>query len=84
MLLLMDAIDANKARTNSGSTPLFIASLYGHVEVVKDLLSAPTIIVSKGTADNQTTPLQVARQCGREAVVELLVASGAVSSKLEP
>jgi ankyrin repeat protein len=70
-------INPNKAHKHTGSTPLYIASYYGHEGVVKALLSHPKIQVNNGKAE--MTPLFAAVQENREGVVKLLLKSKAVA-----
>jgi hypothetical protein len=63
-------INPNQAHTHTDSTPLYIASYYGHEGVVKALLSHPKIQVNRGKAE--MTPLFAAVQEGREGVVVML------------
>ena len=70
-------INPNAAHKHTDSTPLYIASYYGHEGVVKALLSHPRIQVNRGKAE--MTPLFAAVQEGREGVVELLLKSKGVA-----
>jgi hypothetical protein len=47
LLLACDGIDVNKAMTNDGTTPLFMAFQKGHTEVVGLLLACDGIDVNK-------------------------------------
>ncbi len=71
------AINPNQAHKHTDSTPLYIASYYGHEGVVKALLSHSKIQVNRGKAE--MTPLFAAVQEGREGVVELLLRSKGVA-----
>jgi ankyrin repeat protein len=66
-------LNPNQAHKHTDSTPLYIASYYGHEGVVKALLSHPRIQVNRGKAE--VTPLFAAVQESREGVVELLLKS---------
>jgi ankyrin repeat protein len=70
-------INPNQAHKHTDSTPLYIASYYGHEGVVKALLSHPRIQVNRGKAE--MTPLFAAIQEGREGVVEMLLKSKGVA-----
>ena len=70
-------LNPNKAHKRTDSTPLYIASYYGHEGVVKALLRHPRIQVNHGKAE--MTPLFAAVQEGREGVVELLLKSKGVA-----
>jgi ankyrin repeat protein len=70
-------INPNQAHARTDSTPLYIASYYGHEGVVKALLSHPRIQVNRGKAE--MTPLFAAVQEGREGVVVMLLKSKGVA-----
>jgi GNAT superfamily N-acetyltransferase len=71
---LVDAgADINKATTNIGATPLFIACQQGHINIVKILLSVQSIDVNKARTDNGMTPLYIACAKGHVKVVEMLL-----------
>jgi ankyrin repeat protein len=70
-------INPNQAHAHTDSTPLYIASYYGHEGVVKALLSHPRIQVNRGKAE--MTPLFAAVQEGREGVVVMLLKSKGVA-----
>jgi ankyrin repeat protein len=70
-------INPNQAHKQTKSTPLYIASYYGHEGVVKALLNHPRIQVNRGKAE--MTSLFAAVQEGREGVVELLLKSKGVA-----
>ncbi|KAH3761103.1 TKL protein kinase [Pelomyxa schiedti] len=60
----------------AGSTPLWIASHNGHINVVELLVTKGNADVNKATSGVGTTPLFVASQKGHIDVVELLVTKG--------
>jgi ankyrin repeat protein len=70
-------INPNQTHKHTDSTPLYIASYYGHEGVVRALLSHPMIRVNRGKAE--MTPLFAAVQEGREGVVEMLLKSKGVA-----
>jgi ankyrin repeat protein len=70
-------INPNQAHKHIDSTPLYIASYYGHEGVVKALLGHPKIQVNRGKAE--MTPLFAAVQEGREGVVAMLLKSNGVA-----
>jgi ankyrin repeat protein len=63
--------EPNTTHKGTGTTPLYIASYFGHERVVKALLSHPSIQVNRGK--EETTPLFMAAQEGREGVVKMLL-----------
>ena len=67
-MLLEQGADIHKAR-NSGSTPLFIASQNGHVEVVRMLVEQGADIHLSWRGQ---TPLQTARQWSHTEIARLL------------
>ena len=67
----------NKATTDDGVTPLYIACLGGHIEVVGMLLTCDGIDVNKAKTDIGATPLFMACQNGRTEVVQMLLDAGA-------
>ena len=73
MLLRCNA-DANKAN-DSGSTPLLLASLSGHCDVVKALLRAGADLTLSWLGQ---TPLDCASSNGHADVVGILLAAAAV------
>ena len=70
----------NKARTDSGETPLYIASFNGHTECVEMLLGAGAD-VNKARTDTGETPLYTASQESYTKVVEILLGAGADVNK---
>ena len=77
-LLIKAGADVDKAKTN-GATPLFIASDWGHGEIVKLLIKAGAD-VNKALTTDGATPLFIACQKGHDKIVKLLLASGADAS----
>jgi hypothetical protein len=73
-LLADSRLDINKARTDDGITPLFMAAQNGHRAVVKLLLADSRLDINKARTDNGATPLLVAAGNGHHAVVQLLLA----------
>ena len=69
-LLAESQIKVNQAETKGGSTPLFIASQFGHVET---LIAHPQIKVNQAWTDYGTTPLSIASQNGKVEVVKELL-----------
>lgn len=65
--------------TDDGSTPLHIAALCGHSEVVKYLLSKGADI--NATNNNGLTPLALAAQSSRAEAVSCLISQGAVCTQ---
>lgn len=74
-LLAAPTIEVNNAHSTDGATPLFLASKYGHADVVKEL-SAQSAEVDK-TDNNGCTPLLVASQNGHLEAVQALLQAGA-------
>ena len=74
--------DCNGTNVNmqddDGRTPLYIASLKNHTEVVKFLLGIDNIDVNRGTTNNGETALIVAAKNGSTDVVGLLLGNGKV------
>ncbi len=77
--LLAAGADVNKATTNTGATPLYMASEQEHVSIVERLLAAGAD-VNKATTTN-TTPLYIASELGNVSIVERLLAAGADVNK---
>ena len=79
--LLDGGADANKARTDDGTTPLLIAAEKGHVGVACALLeSGAGADVNAARSDGGGSPLSVACQHGHCKVVSLLLDHGAVET----
>ena len=77
-LLLRAGASANQ-RAYDGATALYIAAQNGHAAAATRLLRAPGIDVSL-TPRNGFTPLRVAQETGRAAVVAALLAHARQSS----
>ena len=76
MKLLKAGADVNKAKTDRGATPLYIAAQNGHEGVAEQLVKAGAD-VNKATTSDGGTPLYIAAQNGHEGVVEKLLKAGA-------
>ena len=63
---------------DDGRTPLYLACLKNHAEVVKVLLGVETIDVNQGTTNNGETALIVAAKDGSSVIVQLLLGNGKV------
>lgn len=63
LLLGQDGIEVNKARTEDGATPLYIACYHGHVEAIKLLLAHDGLEVNKARTDDGATPLYTSSSC---------------------
>ena len=72
-LLARPDIDVNKA-DRVGTTPLYVASIYGHSKTVGLLLDHPRIKVNSARTDNGSTALIVASMKGHVEVVKQLLA----------
>jgi ankyrin repeat protein len=70
----------NKANKHD-QTPLYIASYYGHLEVIKALLGAEADV--NKTANNGQTPLYLASYQGHVKVVQALLGVGAEVDKAD-
>ena len=68
--------DVDKATTDVGATPLFIAAQIGHTEVVRFLVEEGKADVDKVNKKNQT-PINIAVFKGRLEVVHFLLSKGA-------
>lgn len=80
--LLIDANANVNQQCANGNTPLHIASIHGHDEMVRFLLQQPTIVVDLSD-DQRRTALDLANQCGRTSVVQLLSQAGATHSDVD-
>ena len=78
LLLAQDGIEVNKARTDDGTTPLFMACQEGHFEVVKLLLAQDGIEANKACTADGSTLLYMACQQGHSEVVKLLLAQDGI------
>ena len=65
-------VDVNQARSSDGSTPLWQACFYGHLDVVRALLGADGIQANQAN-HRSTTPLCVACVAGHVDVVRELL-----------
>ena len=79
-LLLARGADPNKARTDTGGTPCYVAAQKGHAGVV-ELLLARGADPNKARTDDGATPCFIAALNGHAGVVELLLARGADPNK---
>ena len=68
--------DVDKAKTSDGATPLFMAVLNGHTEVVRFLVEEGKADVDKVNKKNQT-PINIAADGGRLEVVQFFLGKGA-------
>ena len=80
--LIEGGADINQATSDTGETPLFIASYCGHFPIVSRLLSGSGVTltrahVNQATSDTGDTPLHAACQEGHDLVVDALVNCGA-------
>jgi ankyrin repeat protein len=77
-------VDGNKARTDNGRTPLYVAAEKGHVGLVRALLeSGAGVDVNAARSDGRGSPLSVACQLGHWPyckIVSLLLDHGAVET----
>jgi ankyrin repeat protein len=64
------------AAADDGNTPLLIASLEGHLEVVRELLARGAAV--DATRNDGWTPLLIATALGRLELVRELLARGAL------
>ena len=62
----------NKATTDDGATPLYIACQNGHTSIVEALLGRDAD-VNKATTDTGATPLYMACYNGHTSIVEALL-----------
>ena len=70
-----DDIDVNQALTTDGSTPLYIASQFGHVDTVNVLIKAGGNVNQAKTTDG-ASPLYMASQQGNVDIVKVLLKAG--------
>lgn len=75
-LLKQPGIEVDKAKTDDGATPLYVAAEYGHGDVVKQLIAAKAD-VNKAKTDDGATPLYVAAEYGYGDAVKQLIAAKA-------
>ncbi|CAI8042326.1 Ankyrin repeat domain-containing protein 29, partial [Geodia barretti] len=75
MLLPITSCNRGSIVSNTGATPLYIASGKGHSEVV-DILLRNGAGVDRALNDG-TTPLYIASQNGHSEVVDILLRNGA-------
>jgi ankyrin repeat protein len=64
------------ARTNDGSTPLMLASYYGDLRIVKELLRSPDVLINLAQ-EGEFTALHSASQKGHALIMQMLVQHGA-------
>ena len=76
LLLAHAATDVNQARTDDGSTPLFMACGWGHEGVVRLLVEEANAEVNKVNGENQT-PINMAACAGHLGIVRFLLSKGA-------
>lgn len=67
-------VENNTARTDNGSTPLFIACDKGHAEMVELLLARDATDVNKARTVDGASPLYIACYNRRTEVVVVLLA----------
>jgi ankyrin repeat protein len=80
-MLFDGGADANKASTDNGTTPLYVAAEKGHVGLVRSLLeSGAGVDVNAARSDGKGSPLSVACQLGHCKIVSLLLDHGAVET----
>jgi ankyrin repeat protein len=72
-ILRHPAIDPNKVRRPTQTTPLHIAADRGHESAVKALLLHPKVQINLGKIDTGASPLLAAVEQGREGVVQILL-----------
>ena len=78
-LLLTHGASVDAALTSSGATPLMMACMLGHLEIVQILLrqaNGPANVIN-AACGNGTTALHAASENGNANVVEFLIANGA-------
>ena len=74
--LIAAGCDVDKARTDTGATPLYIAANRGHIDIVEKLIAAGCD-VDKAKTTTGTTPLFIAAQKGHIDIVKQLLENGA-------
>ena len=62
----------NEAIANTGKTPLYVACVHSHVEIVKCLLECTDIDINKARTDVGYNPLHIACVKGELEIVKLL------------
>ena len=72
-MLSKESIDINKAKTDNGLTPLYIACFEGHTDIVKALLNQESIYINKARTDDGQTPLYIACYQGHTDIVNALL-----------
>ena len=86
LLLGCSNIDINNYKDEEwphDKTALYTASLEGHVDVVKELLSHPNINVNKGRISNGAVPLYTASRNGQLEVVKELLMDARVDPNIQ-
>ncbi|KAI2492671.1 serine/threonine kinase [Fragilaria crotonensis] len=81
--LLRAGANVNAQRTDIGVTALYVASEFGHVEVVRALLQNNKVDVNLRRTDDGTTALYVASQNGQLEVVRELLRNNKVDVNLQ-
>ena len=66
---------------NKGRTPLYHATLRGHIGVVLELLALPTIEVNKGRHLDGVTPFSIASKKGHFEILRMYVLHGKIDVK---
>jgi ankyrin repeat protein len=75
---MLDSHDQVDCTNNEGSTPLHLAAMWGHDEVMEALLQTPANTFNVNSKDrNGNTPLHLAAEWGHKGVVALLIANHA-------
>ena len=81
-LLLEAGADKNGLCTHDGTTPLMLAAVSGHLDIVRTLLRASAD--KDQSADDGATPLFLAAQAGHQEVARLLLDSKAEVTRPAP